>query len=260
MNKVILDSVLFVVALGVAMAGLWMVGRGEAAGWMCVGVGAVASVAVPALVKPERRMLVSVMEALLALFVGGGFLCYADRLGATIGLNDYSVFPLLAALWALHELSLWWSGGRWRMAAPGEGRRHTWLVVQLVVAAVLMAGAAVYVAATRTDPVALAYAALCAAMFVGLFRLALVAGRLGAEARRELRVGLFDVALVVFFFYGFAWLYGESWMPLTPIVFHALFLSVMLADVLRWCMEKDSRLDRPWHRLQPQGGGEAGVQ
>ena len=137
----ILDSVLFVVALGVAMAGLWMVGRGEAAGWMCVGVGAVASVAVPALTKPERRMLVSVMEALLALFVGGGFLCYADRLGATIGLNDYSVFPLLAALWALHELSLWWSGGRWRMAAPGEGRRHTWLVVQLVVAAVLMAGA-----------------------------------------------------------------------------------------------------------------------
>lgn len=121
----ILDSVLFVVALGVAMAGLWMVGRGEAAGWMCVGVGAVASVAVPALVKPERRMLVSVMEALLALFVGGGFLCYADRLGATIGLNDYSVFPLLAVLWALHELSLWWSGGRWRMAAPGEGRRHT---------------------------------------------------------------------------------------------------------------------------------------
>ena len=86
MKKVILDSVLFVVALGVAMAGLWMVGRGEAAGWMCVGVGAVASVAVPALVKPERRMLVSVMEALLALFVGGGFLCYADRLGATIGL------------------------------------------------------------------------------------------------------------------------------------------------------------------------------
>lgn len=167
----ILDSVLFVVALGVAlgvaMAGLWMVGRGEAAGWMCVGVGAVASVAVPALVKPERRMLVSVMEALLALFVGGGFLCYADRLGATIGLNDYSVFPLLAVLWALHELSLWWSGGRWRMAAPGEGRRHTWLVVQLVVAAVLIAGAAVYVAATRTDPVALAYAALCAAMFVG---------------------------------------------------------------------------------------------
>lgn len=140
------------------------------------------------------------------------------------------------------------------------GRRHTWLVVQLVVAAVLMAGAAVYVAATRTDPVALAYAALCAAMFVGLFRLALVAGRLGAEARRELRVGLFDVALVVFFFYGFAWLYGESWMPLTPIVFHALFLSVMLADVLRWCMEKDSRLDRPWHRLQFQGGGEAGTQ
>lgn len=118
------------------------------------------------------------------------------------------------------------------------GRRHTWLVVQLVVAAVLMAGAAVYVAATRTDPVALAYAALCAAMFVGLF----------------------DVVLVVFFFYGFAWLYGESWMPLTPIVFHALFLSVMLADVLRWCMEKDSRLDRPWHRLQPQGGGEAGAQ
>ena len=115
-------------------------------------------------------------------------------------------------------------------------------------------------AATRTDPVALAYAALCAAMFVGLFRLALVAGRLGAEARRELRVGLFDVVLVVFFFYGFAWLDGESWMPLTPIVFHALFLSVMLADVLRWCMEKDSRLDRPWHRLQPQGGGEAGAQ
>ena len=260
MKKVILDSVLFVVALGVAMAGLWMVGRGEAAGWMCVGVGAVASVAVPALVKPERRMLVSVMEALLALFVGGGFLCYADRLGATIGLNDYSVFPLLAVLWALHELSLWWSGGRWRMAAPGEGRWHTWLVVQLVVAAVLIAGAAVYVAATRTDPVALAYAALCAAMFVGLFRLALVAGRLGAAARRELRVGLFDVVLVVFFFYSFAWLDGESWMPLTPIVFHALFLSVMLADVLRWCMEKDSRLDRPWHRLQPQGGGEAGTQ
>lgn len=254
----ILDSVLFVVALGVAMAGLWMVGRGEAAGWMCVGVGAVASVAVPALVKPERRMLVSVMEALLALFVGGGFLCYADRLGATIGLNDYSVFPLLAVLWALHELSLWWSGGRWRMAAPGEGCRYTWLVVQLVVAAVLMAGASVYVAATRTDPVAMAYAALCAAMFVGLFRLALVAGRFGAEARRELRVGLFDVVLVVFFFYGFAWLDGGSWMPLTPIVFHALFLSVMLADVLRWCMEKDSRLDRPWHRLQPQGGGEAG--
>ena len=256
----ILDSVLFVVALGVAMTGRWMVGRGEAAGWMCVGVGAVASVAVPALTKPERRMLVSVMEALLALFVGGGFLCYADRLGATIGLNDYSVFPLLATLWALHELSLWWSGSRWRMAAPGEGCRHTWLVVQLVVAAVLMAGASVYVAATRTDPVALAYAALCASMFVGLFRLALVAGRLGAEARRELRVGLFDVALVVFFFYGFAWLDGGSWLPLTPIVFHALFLSVMLADVLRWCMEKDSRLDRPWHRLQPQGGGEAGVQ
>ena len=43
-------------------------------------------------------------------------------------------------------------------------------------------------------------------------------------------------------------------------MFHALFLSVMLADVLRWCMEKDSRLDRPWHRLQPQGGGEAGAQ
>ena len=70
MNKVILDSVLFVVALGVAMAGLWMVGRGEAAGWMCVGVGAVASVAVPALTKPERRMLVSVMAVSCAMPTG----------------------------------------------------------------------------------------------------------------------------------------------------------------------------------------------
>lgn len=258
MNKTSLDFTLSLAAFAVAMAGLWIVDGGTAAGWLCVGGGAAASVVLPALLRPARRCMVSVMEGMLTLFVAGGFLCYAGRLGQAIGFNAYSALSLAAVMLALHELAVWWQAGRRRMFSSDGGGRHPWLLLQLVLAAVLMGVAAAYVAATRTDPVAMGYVAVCAAMFAGLLWLAFVARRLSVEARRELRVGLFDVVIVVLCCYGLAWLYGESWLTLTPVVFHALFLSVMLADVLRWAMEKDSRLKLPGSGGKDRASGSVG--
>ena len=251
MKQAISDIILCAAALAAAICGLWLEGRGSAAGWPLAVAAALLAVLSPAVTGAGRTRLASVMEAVLVLFVSGGFLAYAERLGERIGLNAYSALSAAAALFALHELSAWWHCDGRLMLARNDGRRPPTLLLQLALTALLLGAAAAYAATTRTAAMAMAYAATMAAMAVGMTALAAMPRRLGPEMRRELRVGLADVALALAAGYGAAWLGGEAWLALTPAPLHALFLAALLADALRWAAEKGSRLPAPqlrWHR------------
>lgn len=210
MKQAISDIILCAAALAAAICGLWLEGRGSAAGWPLAVAAALLAVLSPAVTGAGRTRIASVMEAVLVLFVSGGFLAYAERLGERLGLNAYSALSAAAALFALHELSAWWHCDGRLMLARNDGHRPPTLLLQLALTALLLGAAAAYVATTRTDAMALAYAATMAAMAVGMTALAAMPRRLGPEMRRELRVGLADVALALAAGYGAAWLGGRE--------------------------------------------------
>lgn len=131
MKQAISDIILCAAALAAAICGLWLEGRGSAAGWPLAVAAAFLAVLSPAVTGAGRTRLASVMEAVLVLFVSGGFLAYAERLGERLGLNAYSALSAAAALFALHELSAWWHCDGRLMLARNDGRRPPTLLLQL---------------------------------------------------------------------------------------------------------------------------------
>lgn len=186
MKQAISDIILCAAALAAAICGLWLEGRGSAAGWPLAVAAAFLAVLSPAVTGAGRTRLASVMEAVLVLFVPGGFLAYAERLGERIGLNAYSALSAAAALFALHELSAWWHCDGRLMLARNDGRRPPTLLLQLALTALLLgAAAAGYGAAWLGGE---AWLALTPAPLHALFLAALLADALRWAAEKESRL------------------------------------------------------------------------
>lgn len=179
---------------------------------------------------------------LLYLFLAA--LCYDNEFITKFGVNLESFLAVGVVCYVLSDISAWYRSYRNRITDNAQPKqKYPLAILQLVCTLCLMLATAVSALSLNGGVWMIALVAYTICMSVCLTVLIFNQNRFTLKLRKELRIGICSDCILFVFPYINMLTSADGSFGEIPILFHVLYLSIFVVDIIRWIFERDTRLD-----------------